>query len=101
MEEGCRSWCEAMLYIVPARVQGSWRLGDGTLELQQEHQTITGTLTEGDRVTPIGNGVLRLDQFTFTVGGASYSGQVTGDRIEGSVATGGRQERFTAIRQAS
>jgi SAM-dependent methyltransferase len=101
MEDGCRSWCEAMLYIVPAHVQGVWRVGNGTLEFRQEHQAITGTLTDGDRTTPIENGTLRLDEITFTIAGAAYTGRVQGDRIEGNVTTGDRQMRFTAVRQPS
>jgi SAM-dependent methyltransferase len=101
MEDGCRSWCEAMLYIVPAHVQGVWRADNGTLEFRQEHQAITGTLTDGDRTTPIENGTLRLDEITFTIAGATYTGRVQGDRIEGSVTTGDRQMRFTAVRQQS
>jgi SAM-dependent methyltransferase len=101
MDDGCRSWCEAMLYIVPAQAQGSWRLEGGSLALQQEHQALTGTLTAGDRTAPVENGVVRIDRITFTVDGATYSGRVKGDRIEGSVTAGGREKRFTAVRQPS
>lgn len=101
MEDGCRSWCEAMLYIVPARVQGAWRLDDATLDLQQDHQAVTGTLTDGDRTLPIENGTLRVDEITFTIAGATYTGRVKGDRIEGRVTRGERHERFTAARQPS
>ena len=31
----CRSWCEAMLYIIPAKVAGAWTLPDGRLTLEQ------------------------------------------------------------------
>lgn len=99
MEDGCRSWCEAMLYIVPAQVQGVWRLDDGTLDLQQEHQTITGTMTAGDRAVPIEKGTVRVDDITFVVAGATYTGRVKGDRIEGSVTTGESEKRFTAVRR--
>jgi SAM-dependent methyltransferase len=99
MNDGCRSWCEAMLYIVPARVQGVWRLDDGTLDLQQEHQTITGTLTAGDRAVPIEKGTVRVDEISFVVAGATYTGRVKGDRIEGSVMTGDGEKRFTVVRR--
>ena len=100
MEEGCRSWCEAMLYIVPARVRGTWQLGVGPLDLQQEHQTITGAVTIQGRTVPIENGTLRGDAISFSVADATYSGRVKGDRIEGLVKSGTREQRFTATRQS-
>ena len=98
MEEGCRSWCEAMLYIVPARVQGLWRLPDGTLDLQQEYQNISGAVTTGGDAVPIENATLRGDAISFSVGDAVYDGRVEGDRIE-FVESGTRERRFTATRQ--
>jgi len=98
MEEGCRSWCEAMLYIVPARVQGLWRLPDGTLDLQQEYQNISGAVTTGGDAVPIENATLRGDAISFSVGDAVYNGRVEGDRIE-FVESGTRDRRFTATLQ--
>ena len=31
IENGCSAWCTALLWIVPAKVGGKWRLGDGDL----------------------------------------------------------------------
>ena len=98
MEEGCRSWCEAMLYIVPAHVQGLWRLPDGTLDLQQEYQNISGAVTTGGDAVPIENATLRGDAISFSVGDAVYNGRVEGDRIE-FVESGTRDRRFTATLQ--
>ena len=42
--EACTSWCKAMLWVVPAKVAGSWRLGDQTLTLTQQYQIVGGTL---------------------------------------------------------
>ncbi len=44
VEDDCTSWCTALLWIVPAKVAGSWRLPDGTLTLKQEFQQVSGTL---------------------------------------------------------
>ena len=39
----CTSWCRAHLWIVPAKVQGTWKLPDGgELTLEQKYQVITG-----------------------------------------------------------
>src|SRR6476646_1448746 len=36
--EGCSSWCTAYLWIVPANVEGAWKLPQGDLALKQESQ---------------------------------------------------------------
>ena len=30
VKEGCVSYCTAYLWIVPAKVEGTWQLGDGS-----------------------------------------------------------------------
>ena len=40
----CTQWCNALLWIVPARVEGTWRLPEGDLILDQEFQVFTGAL---------------------------------------------------------
>jgi len=81
----CYSWCTALLYIVPAKVAGTWRLGKGELTLKQSFQMISGTLSVGGVDTPVRNARLRGDQIVFTVGGASYTGRVSGDVMQGKV----------------
>src|SRR5262245_14656299 len=41
--EPCERWCKAMLWIVPARVGGTWRSPKGDLVLKQRFQIVTGT----------------------------------------------------------
>jgi len=94
IEEGCSAWCTALLWIVPAKVGGSWRLGQEDLALKQEYQVVTGTL--GGR--EISGGRLRGDQIRFTVGATEYTGRVAGDRIEGTVQAGAPQTKWTATR---
>jgi hypothetical protein len=90
----CNTWCTALLWIVPARVAGTWTLPQGELSLQQEFQTISGTLG----AEPIADGRMRGDQIRFTVGGAEYTGRVSGDRIEGTLRGTGPQTTWTATR---
>ena len=97
MDEPCSAWCTALLWIVPARVGGTWRLPQGELTLEQEFQQISGTLG----AEAIADGRLRGDQIEFRVGGAQYTGTVTGDRIEGTVRGGGPQTTWTATRAGS
>jgi hypothetical protein len=80
----CGSWCTAHLYIVPAKVAGTWRLPQGLLTLQQRFQVLSGTLWSGGLRTPIASGRLRGDQIRFSLGGVVYSGRVSGDVIHGA-----------------
>jgi hypothetical protein len=93
----CASWCTAMLYIVPAKVDGTWRLPQGELRLSQEFQMVTGTLTAAGKPTSL-SGRLRGDQLTFTADGQEYTGVVRGNRIEGSVRAGSGSTNWTATR---
>jgi precorrin-6B methylase 2 len=93
----CTQWCTALLWIVPAKVQGTWRLAQGDLTLKQDYQMISGTLGG----TPITNGRLRGVQITFSAGGADYTGRVDGDAIEGTVRAGGNVSTWTARRSSS
>ena len=81
---GCNSWCTAHLWIVPAKVEGNWKLPKGELALKQSFQMISGTLTNGNVVAPI-DGKLNGERISFTAGNASYTGRVNGDSMEGTV----------------
>src|SRR4029450_13928766 len=41
--EPCTSWCTALTWVVPAKVEGTWQLGDQTLKLTQKFQMLSGT----------------------------------------------------------
>jgi SAM-dependent methyltransferase len=97
-EGDCGSWCTAYLYIVPARVAGTWLLPRGQLTLEQKFQQISGTLTSGDTTVPITNGRLRGDRISFTAGGADYSGRVNGDTMDGN-AKGSANGGWRAVRK--
>ncbi len=91
----CDRWCTALLWIVPAKVQGTWRVGTEELALMQQFQKVSGTMGNA----PVVDGTLRGDAFTFSVGTARYSGRVEGDRITGTVSRDGRNSAWTATRQ--
>ena len=94
VNEDCTSWCRALLWIVPAKVAGTWQTAQGDLALQQTFQMVTGTL--GGK--SIAEGRLRGDELTFTVGGAKYVARVTGNAIKGTV-TGGGVSSFSATKK--
>jgi SAM-dependent methyltransferase len=92
----CESWCTALLWIVPAKVNGTWKLPQGELTLKQTFQMISGTLKNGNVITPI-SGKLNGDQISFTAGAAQYTGRVNGNTIDGTVK-GGSNGKWTATR---
>jgi SAM-dependent methyltransferase len=89
VEENCSSWCEAFLWIVPAKVAGTWKLPQGELTLKQTFQLVTGTLNSGNTSALIKIGRLRGDQIEFTAGEAQYRGRVNGNVMEGTMNSGG------------
>ena len=71
----------AYLWIVPAKVDGNWRMDGGDLALKQTFQKLEGT-AGGKAIT---NARVRGDMISFSADGRDYSGKVSGDRIDGSV----------------
>ena len=82
--EGCQSYCTAYLWIVPADVDGNWKLPEGVLTIKQNFQMITGTLKTAGKSTAI-RGRLSGDQITFKAGDAEYRGRVSADGIKGTI----------------
>ncbi len=93
----CVSYCNALFWIVPAKVTGTWQLPQGELTLKQTFQMVSGTLKSGNNTTQIANGRLRGDQISFTAGGAQYTGRVNGNAIEGTLK-GGSNGKWSATR---
>jgi hypothetical protein len=82
----CESYCRAMLWIIPAKVAGTWQAPGGNLTLTQNFQMISGTLG----TQPIGNGKMNGDEISFTVGERTYKGRVAGNKMEGTISGGGK-----------
>jgi hypothetical protein len=80
----CTSYCRAHRWIVPAQVEGRWRLPDGELSLEQRFQFLTGTMKRDGRELPLSEARLDGAQISFSAGGQRYTGRVNQDRIEGS-----------------
>ena len=94
----CTSWCTSLLWIVPAKVDGTWKTADGQLVLKQEFQMVSGTMTAGGKTTAV-SGRLRGDMLTLNGGGAELTGKVAGGRIEGSLKNGSAAaSQFSASR---
>jgi hypothetical protein len=101
----CDRWCTALFWVVPAKVEGAWRLDQGQLDrgqldLTQRFQKLTGGVrgAGGGSPQPIADGKLRGDQISFTVGTSQYTGRVNGNTMEGSVTAAGAKNTWKATR---
>jgi SAM-dependent methyltransferase len=90
----CSTWCQVLLWIVPADAAGTWQSPQGTLTVSQKFQNLSGTLG----ATAISEGKLRGEEISFTVGTTRYSGRVNGNTIEGTATAGGKSQPWRATR---
>ena len=95
----CESWCEALLWVVPAKVAGTWQVPNGTLTLTQEYQMVQGTLAAAGGQTHAVQGRLNGEEITFTANGMTYKGKVAGNAIAGMVTTPKGDVPWTATRK--
>jgi hypothetical protein len=65
------------LWIVPAKVDGTWNTPSGALTLTQNFQMLSGTLG-----TQAIQGRLNGNEITFTAGTTKYAGTVDGNTIK-------------------
>ncbi len=83
--ENWNSWTTALLWIIPAKVEGTWRIGKEELVITQEFQLVRGTLNTGGKPVAITDGRLHGKEISFSVGGAQYKGVVDGAKMVGTV----------------
>jgi SAM-dependent methyltransferase len=98
-ETECESWCEVLLWIVPAKVHGEWLLPNGRLNLTQEYQAVQGTLTLNGTTYPVAKGRMNGAELSFVAEGQAYTGKVSGTRIEGTVTTPKGPVAWTATKR--
>jgi SAM-dependent methyltransferase len=96
VDRDCFSWCTALFWIVPAKVEGTWKSADGELTLKQSYQMLSGTLRNSAGTTQI-TGRLRGEQISLSGGAKEYGGRVSGDTIAGSVLGGGNWQARRAV----
>ena len=94
----CTSWCTAYLWIVPAKMTGTWKTSRGDLTLKQEYQMLSGNLARGNVSAIISDAKMLGDQITFTAAGAQYTGRVTGNAIAGTYKGSDGSGNWTATR---
>jgi hypothetical protein len=96
--ENWNSWNTALLWIVPAKVNGTWKLGTQELTIRQEFQMIYGKLANGSNLATISNGRLRGNEITFSINGTLYLGKVDGNKMEGTYFKDGKELKWSASR---
>ena len=96
--EGCTSWCTAYKWVIPAKVAGTWRIGESELKLTQTYQMLSGTLAANGKSMPISNAKMDGTKITFTASGQQYTGTVTDGKMSGQTAGG---QNWSATRAAS
>src|SRR5262245_16604167 len=69
----CTSYCRAHLWIVPAKVEGTWKLPNGELRLEQTYQTLYGTLRVGNSTMNIVDAKVIGDTISFVAGDSRYT----------------------------
>jgi len=98
--DDCSNWCTALLWIVPAKVTGTWTSARGELTLTQEYQMVSGTLKTDRGTIAIRNGRLRGDQISFTADRDQFIGRVNGNAIDGTIVPADlRAVPWTATRE--
>jgi hypothetical protein len=90
----CSNWCTALLWIVPANVAGTWRVGNDDLKLTQEFQMLKGTLGSA----PISEAKMNGTQINFSANGVRYTGTVDGKSMKGT-RIGGQGGSWSATKR--
>jgi hypothetical protein len=89
-------WTTAYLWIVPAKINGTWKFKGGELKLVQKFQIVTGKITSAGKPVEISNGRLRGSDFTFVAGGTIYACKVTGNIMKGTSESEGKTSSWMA-----
>lgn len=94
----CVSWCTAYKWVIPAKVGGTWNLGEGELKLTQTYQMLSGTITTNGKSLPLSEARMDGTKITFTAGGQRYIGEVADGKMNGQTANG---QSWSATRKAN
>lgn len=79
-EENWNSWNNAMMWIIPAKIEGKWKLPPGELVIRQEFQFFYGTFKSEKKTSTIIDGRLEGNTITFRIDGEKYTGKVSDNK---------------------
>jgi precorrin-6B methylase 2 len=97
-EENWNSWNKAMMWIIPAKVEGYWKLGQNELSFRQQYQMVFGNLISNSKPEPVTDGRLNGNEITFKIKDDLYVGQVNGNMMSGTVTGGGKKSDWIATK---
>lgn len=100
LTDNCDRWCTARLWIVPAKVAGTWKMAGREMSLKQTYQTFSGKLNSATGASSIA-GRLRGENIFFASGKTQYTGRVVDNLIEGIERTAGKDSQFKATRMGN
>jgi hypothetical protein len=93
----------AYLWIVPAKVEGIWVWQNSPvnaeLKLTQAFQNFQGSLNVNGKEIALKNGKLEGDHISFAAGDQEYAGRVSGETIEGTMKSGDREQKWSAVKK--
>ena len=79
---GCDSFCTAHLWIVPAKVAGTYRTPHGEVVLTQRFQELSGSFVPPRGQALALSGKVVGEQIFFAAGGRAYAGRLNGGKLE-------------------
>lgn len=95
-EENWNSWYTALLWIIPAKVEGTWNLDGKEFIISQQFQMLFGSVSSGNIKTMMTDGRMNGEEIAFTLGTSRYTGKVDGKKMKGTVATESGTKEWTA-----
>jgi SAM-dependent methyltransferase len=97
----CQRYCRGYLWIVPAKVAGTWTLPEGELTLTQTYQMIGGTLRANGRDVPITDGKVKGQEISFTAGDRTVTARLNGESLDGRIRSAQGEAPWRATRRSS
>jgi SAM-dependent methyltransferase len=86
-------------WMVPAKVEGAWVLGNNELNLHQTYQILSGTVKSGSNSVYLEGGRMYGNEIAFTVNGKVYKGTVDENRMSGTFFDGHSEKPWQAVRK--
>lgn len=93
------SWSTALMWIIPAKIEGTWELAAEQLDIRQEFQMFYGTLKNDNKTSNISEGRISGDTINFRINGDLYTGKVTGNTITGTFTRNSTKTEWSAKRK--
>jgi SAM-dependent methyltransferase len=88
------SWCNVLLWIVPAPISGTWQTPQGEMTIVQQFQKFSGTVGK----TALTEGKINGEEVTFLLDGNKVTATARGNALEGTIDRSGKATAWRATR---